>query len=461
MKPFPITEEWMSSLWLPAAAAALLFAAAFFFMLPLAAPAAPKAAFSLVLGAVSALALLFRQKREHLRRHEAEAAFLGFSCSVKGSLWNPFAGPALLLHKAAGDPEEDRLLADLVRISGPDYVFKEARFYGAGDWPAICAAALAVLLGAFHGLLPLLLPLFSLAAMLILVPAAGIALAKAERRACYGEASVPASGEGGYRQWNFLFLESKRERTGRLARMEAEIKRVLMEEAGLAAGAAVLEVGAGGGFLWKHLPEELRPGWTQAEKDPASALYAERHGYGARFCRSDVKALPFGGGAFDAVVGLECFDSLTPEDFSGFLLEAMRTLKPGGRLVHLKDFRDWPGQRLAQTFNVFAMKALRVEPVSFDDDLNLGFMELSAAAAAGLKAAAGKEPGPGRVYAEVLAEIYAAGPGSDPRFAVPMYVSAMALKKAFIAAGFEVVADCLGPGNARGAMAYIVARKPA
>lgn len=456
----------MSRLWLPALPAALLFSAAFFLMLPMAAAAAPRGAGALLLGCGSALSMVFRQKRDHLRRHVREALFLGFDCSVKGSLWSPFSSVELLFRKTPGSREEDGLLADLVRLHGPDYELAGRRLAGAGVWAAVCAAGLVVLMSLFRPLMPALVPLFSLAALVFLVSKTETLLAVMEREGSREEASVPADGGAGYRQWNFLSLEAKRADKGRIPAMEADIKRVLLAEAGLAAGSAVLETGAGGGFLWKHIPGELRAGWTQAEKDPLAALYAERHGNGTRFRVSDVKALPFPAASFDAVVGLECFDSLCPEDLAGFLPEALRVLKPGGRLVHLKDFPDWPGEQVAGYFNAFALKALRrgvarLKPSVMDGLRFMEYAALGAGEAAALKAAVQGEGGLQLAYARTLAGIYAAGPDSDPRFRVPMFASAMALREIFAAAGFEIAADCLGPAGAPGIMAYIVARKPA
>ena len=43
-----------------------------------------------------------------------------------------------------------------------------------------------------------------------------------------------------------------------------------------------------------------------------------------------------------------------------------------------------------------------------------------------------------------------------------MFVSALALRETFLAAGFELVSDSLGPGAGRPeVMAHIVARRPA
>lgn len=461
-RPFLIRENWMANLWLPALPAALLFAAAFYYMLPLAAPEWLKAAAALALGAAAALLLVYRQKREHLARHIAEAELLGFRWSVKGSLWNPAGAPELRLYLPRGDPEEDRLLADLVKMCGHPYGAAGRGLWRAGGPALIAAVAIAFGLGKAPWLLPLLAPLFGLAALVFLLSWGEDLLDQLERGLSAGEALASQSAEADYRQWNFLSLEAKRQLAGRVTAMKEAIGRVLLGEAGLAPGSAVLEVGAAGGFLWKHIPEELRENWTQAEKDPHASLYARRHNNGASFRQADVKALPFPDASFEAVVGLECFDSLSLADLGLFLREAARVLKPGGRLVHLKDFPDWPGSALAARFNAFGLRALRREPVSLDKKLELRFAPLAAADIDELALAASRETGPAAPYSRVLARIYSAGANSDRRFRVPMFVSALALRETFLAAGFEIAGDSLGPAAGPiGAVAHIVARKPA
>ena len=100
--------------------------------------------------------------------------------------------------------------------------------------------------------------------------------------------------------------------------------------------------------------------------------------------------------------------------------------------------------------------------MSLDRKLNLGFAPLDAADIEELARAAGRETGPTAPYARVLAAIYSAGADSDRRFRLPMFVSALALRETFLAAGFEPVSDSLGPDAGRPeVMAHIVARRPA
>ncbi len=459
--PFSIKESWPRKLLPAAAAAGLLFSAAFFFILPLSVPYASKAAVSLALGLLTADIFLFRQKLDHLRRHMNEAGFLGFSCLIKGNLWNPFSAPELLLEKSLGDPEEDRLLADLVCMQGPDYSCSSHPLARAENAAIVAVLAIALGLRTDHRLLPVLAPLFGLAALFYFASRALRFFRTSENLHAAGEGFRFMSYGADYRQWNFLILEAQRIKRGRIAEMELEIARVLLKEAGLSAGSRILEIGAGGGFLWKHLPQELKAGWTEAEKDPHAALYARRHGNGSDFRVSDVKKLPFKDRSFDAIVGLECFDSLTPEDLRTFLAEAARLLKPGGRLVHLKDFPDWPGGAIAERFNLFSLRALRRELVRICRFF-FKFEEISPADAAALRSAVPKEPAVSRPYAKALADIYSAGARSDPRFSIPMFASIMALKEIFREAGFKILSENSElAGGSTAAIASFVAIKPA
>jgi len=460
-KDFSIKDGWTSRLLPPAAAAGVVFGGAFFLILPLAMPPVPKAAASLLLGTAAAALTVYRLKRAHYLRHAAEAGFLGFRCRPARPLWNPFAALEVLLGGGSGDPEEDRLLAGLVRIHGPDYRRRRARPGRLGEASVAAAALLAFLITRFPGSLPVLYPFFGLAVLSFLLVRWERLLDRMEMNGSMNERAAPPAPWAPYIRWNFLALEAQRELAGRLPAMRTEIARVLLEEAGLKPGDAVLETGAAGGFLWKQIPRGLRSNWTQVEKDPYSSLYARRHGNGSVFVLADAGALPFPDASFDAVAGLESFDSLTPADLELFLREALRVLKPGGRLVHLKDFPDWPGVPLAEELNAFSMRALRKELLTMRRDLSLSYAKLDDEEIKELGRAAGREEGRAGRTAGVLARIYAAGAGSDPRFGVPMFVSAMILAGEFSAAGFEPVGDPFSrPPGGGSALAYLVARKP-
>lgn len=456
-RPFSVTEPWMGRLWIFWLAVPFPAGAALFFILPLALPEMTRAAAALALGFAVSLLLVSSRKRAHLKRHQAEAEFLGFTWRLRGSLWNPFSAPELLLYKPQGDPEEDRLLALLVRIAGPDYAQLPLPLNRVSSPALACAVASAILLPRAPQAEGFLYPLIGLSALVFIVSRAEEWLSKFELRWTYPEVICTTSQEAGYRQWNFLSLEGKRRHKGRIPPMAARIREVLLGPAALGPGSKVLEAGCAGGFLWKHIPPELRPGWTGAEKDPAAVLYAKRHHNWESVVRTDLGKLPFPDSSFDAVVGLECFDSLSPADLAAFLPEAMRVLKPGGRLVHFKDFPDWPGPLLAERLNAISMRAVRTELVRYSR-LELKFAPLNEPGALGT--AALRETPEDRPYARTLARIYAAGHKSDRRYRTPMFVSAMALLETFSEAGFEPVSDSLGAGVPPGPLLHLAVRKP-
>lgn len=455
---FSIKEPWVVWLSLAAAAAWVFFAGAFYLMLPMALPDAPKAAASIFLGAGAAGLALFDKKSAHFRRHAAAAAALGLSCRTRRPLWNHFAPMELLLEKTAADPSGDGLAEELVRRSGCDYSRGARGRDRIGDAALASAVLLALLTTRWPGLLAAALPATGLAALVFLLRKWDLAAAFIERMTITAEGR-PGTGKD-YCRWNFLDLEAKRHIAGRVPAMERIFARVLLEEAGLTPGSRILEVGAAGGFLRKHIPPELRSGWVQAEKDPLALLYAEKLGGGASVVSADVKSLPFPDASFDAVVGLECFDSLTTADLEAFLPEAARVLKPGGRLVHLKDFPDWPGAALADAFNSFAGRAGRKEPLVRLSGASFRYTPLRPEEVRELSAAAAREKGADRHFADILVRIYSNGPGADARFSTPMFVSALVLSSFIKAAGFRVVRDSfnLPPGRESEA-AYIVAAR--
>ncbi|MCX5792858.1 MAG: class I SAM-dependent methyltransferase [Elusimicrobia bacterium] len=458
---FRIREEWTVKLALAAVPFALAYSASVYWILPLKLGSAPKAWLSCALGFGLAGVFLFRQKRAHLRRHIAEAGFLGFRCAVKGRLWNPLSMPELTLEKDAGDPGRDRLLGDLVRMSGLNYGVRAYPPPRGSDIAALAAVAAVFLLRAFPGLTFALLPFFGLMALLFTLSKTEYYFDWIEYKCLSGEYSSFQTPGAGYIQWNFLTLEHQRLTRKAGALLKTEVGEILTGKAALAGGAAVLEVGSGGGFLWKILPGELKPGWTQVEKDPHAALYSELHGNGRRLFSLDVKDLPFADGSFDAIVGLECFDSLSPADLAGLLEQAKRLLKPGGKLVHLKDFPDWPAGPIAEKLNLFSVRALNKKLVAINRrDHFFKFSSITGAELAGLRAAAEKEQGAEKAYARVLAALYHAGAEADNRRQVPMLVSLMILKELMVSAGFEMVTDSLAPENKPTRTAYLIAQKP-
>jgi 2-polyprenyl-6-hydroxyphenyl methylase/3-demethylubiquinone-9 3-methyltransferase len=94
-----------------------------------------------------------------------------------------------------------------------------------------------------------------------------------------------------------------------------------------AEGAALLDVGCGGGLLAPHLPRGYRHVGVDLSAT-ALAVAAER---GVEPVQADVAALPFDDAAFDVVVAGEVLEHVT--DLDAVVAEACRVLRPGGLLV--------------------------------------------------------------------------------------------------------------------------------
>jgi len=140
--------------------------------------------------------------------------------------------------------------------------------------------------------------------------------------------------------------------------------RAFLEEGRIAAGARVLEVGCGWGRSAVGLLT-LRPGidYTGVDLVPefldrAPAVLAEYVGpCHARFRTADACDLPFEAGTFDAVVTTRVLQYVT--DPPAAVAEALRVLKPGGRVVGIVPNRWNPVQRLIYHTRLISPRALR------------------------------------------------------------------------------------------------------
>ncbi len=97
-------------------------------------------------------------------------------------------------------------------------------------------------------------------------------------------------------------------------------------------GAAVLDVGAGIGFLTRKLSEA---GYKVKAVEPALAMRekAKRLNPGVEVFGSFVSKLPLRDNSFDAVIALEVFRYLPSGDIIKGYSECLRVLKPGGYLI--------------------------------------------------------------------------------------------------------------------------------
>jgi len=104
----------------------------------------------------------------------------------------------------------------------------------------------------------------------------------------------------------------------------------------------ILEIGTGKGRFLAALLKKV-PSVTTVDLDPAEQRLArmnvafEGMSRKARFVHADAAHLPFADARYDAVVSMNAVHHF--EDWKAVLEEALRVLKPGGKLV-LADFND-------------------------------------------------------------------------------------------------------------------------
>ena len=129
------------------------------------------------------------------------------------------------------------------------------------------------------------------------------------------------------------------------------LKRPLVDQAALAPGIRVLDIGCGTGSL-TLLIKRMHPEVAVVGLDPdAKALAiarrkAERAGLAIVLDRAFSDSLPYGDGSFDRVFSSLMFHHLKAGEKTATLKEVLRVLRPGGSL-HLLDFGP-PRGRLAR-----------------------------------------------------------------------------------------------------------------
>ena len=144
---------------------------------------------------------------------------------------------------------------------------------------------------------------------------------------------VPAAGA----DWLLPFYDP----LTRLLGTRSALRR-LVEQAGLAPGQRVLDLGCGTGAL-TLVAKGAQPGIEITGLDPdekalaRASRKAERAGLAIAFVQGFGDALPFPDASFERVLSSFMFHHLESAQKPGVLRELRRVLRPGGRL-HLLDF---------------------------------------------------------------------------------------------------------------------------
>jgi ubiquinone/menaquinone biosynthesis C-methylase UbiE len=107
---------------------------------------------------------------------------------------------------------------------------------------------------------------------------------------------------------------------------------------GIAAGERVLEVGCGSGVVLRDVARRVTPGGRAVGLDPSPALLAVARELAAaaglaglvELHEGDARSLPFGDGAFDAVLAVTALVHIP--DAERVIAEMVRVVRPGGRV---------------------------------------------------------------------------------------------------------------------------------
>lgn len=150
-------------------------------------------------------------------------------------------------------------------------------------------------------------------------------------------------------------------------RYSIQLYHATATQAGDLDGKRVLEVGCGHGGGSSYLVRTLHPAsYTGLDLNPAGIAFCQQK-YdlpGLDFVQGDAANLPFPDDSFDAVVNVE--SSIHYPDFSGFLEEVTRILRPGGSFLYAdarfqKHIADWEAALASAPMQMLAHREITAE----------------------------------------------------------------------------------------------------
>lgn len=128
--------------------------------------------------------------------------------------------------------------------------------------------------------------------------------------------------------------------------LEAAVKREALALAAATRGERVLEVGPGTGWALQRLSRAVGREGVVCGVDISPGMLAEAarrlRWRGVQLLQGDAAALPLADGRFDMVFMSFLLELMPTEEIPSVLAEAMRVLKPGGRLVDVSLSREGP-----------------------------------------------------------------------------------------------------------------------
>jgi ubiquinone/menaquinone biosynthesis C-methylase UbiE len=175
----------------------------------------------------------------------------------------------------------------------------------------------------------------------------------------------PGHFPGGFRKWPFWSHVDQRQRQRRRGALQRD-QRLILWSAGLRGDLSVIEVGCGASLVWGHVPKPRRKGWVHFDADLAALLDARSRGRGTRWVCADASRMPFSRASVDMIVGSGFFDAVSFEQSEKILEESARVARAGAVLVHMQDFKDYPGAELVEQFNALWRRAFDLAPFRFE-----------------------------------------------------------------------------------------------